>query len=425
MEQISPRQPIIKLYPSDASSKVAFVAPDVNRDTTFRFNLVVKDTKGGQTVDSINILTTNVKESGSPNPLPKAEGDQTQGGEQNQEKPALQEPALNTDTTASPTSNQAPTSTENHSPTAEAQQVLLTDEAKSLPIILKGNDPDKDDKISYIILSSPTHGTIAGFDKTIGSLTYLPTSGFVGEDRLTYKVIDSHDAESNAGVVVIRVRATSQSSASSAPGDSTLDTTKDIENATSASIGALSMDETPPEVVSTEPADLATEVPVNSVIKATFSEPMNPDTVNVNTFRLDEQDTIEGTFPVVGTVDLIDDGYTATFTPTASLTAGTTFFAHINGDSSPSVEDDAGNSMGSDVSWSFTTATTTAEISMTLDPPSQKWGYEITANVHVTGQEEGDKISIDFDDDVPPPLNPPYLLAETLLQPMYTTSPSP
>ena len=71
---------------------------------------MVKDTKGGQTVDSINILATNVKESGSPNPLSKPKGDQTQK-EQNQEKPGSQEFALNTDTTASPTSNQAPTST--------------------------------------------------------------------------------------------------------------------------------------------------------------------------------------------------------------------------------------------------------------------------------------------------------------------------
>ena len=89
--------------------------------------------------------------------------------------------------------------------------MLLTDEAKSLSITLKGNDPDKDDKISYVILSNPTHGTIAGFDKTTGVLTYMPTSGFVGQDRLTYKVVDSHDAESNAGAVVITVRAASQS----------------------------------------------------------------------------------------------------------------------------------------------------------------------------------------------------------------------
>ena len=208
-QQISPRQPIIKLHPSDASSKVSFVAPDVNRDTTFRFNLVVKDGKGGQAVDSINILTTNVKESESPNPLPnplpKQEGDQTQN-QQNQENPLPQEPGLNTGTSSSPTSNEAPTSTENHSPTAEARQVLFTDGAKPLSLTLKGNDPDKDDKISYVILSNPTDGTIAGFDKTTGSLTYLPTSGFVGQDSLTYKVVDSHDAESNAGVVVIGVR---------------------------------------------------------------------------------------------------------------------------------------------------------------------------------------------------------------------------
>ena len=415
-QQISPRQPIIKLYPSDASSRVAFVAPDVIRDTTFRFNLVVKDINGGQAVDSINILTTNVEKFETPNSLPKPEGDQTQK-EQNQEKPTSQKPALNTDTTTSPTSNQVPTSTENHSPTADAQQVLLTDEAKSLSITLKGNDPDKDDKISYVVLSNPTHGTIAGFDKTTGSLIYLPTSGFVGQDRLTYKVIDSHDAESNAGVVVIRVRATSQSASSPAPTDSTLDNSssaspsetpssetpsspdnRDIENATSASIGALALDETAPEVISTEPEDLAPEVPVNSVIKATFSEPMNPDTFNANTFRLDEQDPIEGTFPVAGTISLIDDDSNAIFTPTASLTAGTKFFAHINGDSSPSVEDAAGNSMGSDVSWSFTTATTTPEISMTLYPALPKWGQSVEAQGTATGAGEGDIISIDWGD---------------------------
>ena len=170
---------------------------------------MVKDGKGGQAVDSINILTTNVKESESsnplPNPLPKQEGDQTQN-QQNQENPLPQEPGLNTGTSSSPTSNEAPTSTENHSPTAEARQVLFTDGAKPLSLTLKGNDPDKDDKISYVILSNPTDGTIAGFDKTTGSLTYLPTSGFVGQDSLTYKVVDSHDAESNAGVVVIGVK---------------------------------------------------------------------------------------------------------------------------------------------------------------------------------------------------------------------------
>ena len=89
-QQISPKQPIIKLYPSDASSKVSFLAPDVNRDTMFKFNLLVKDTNGAQAVDSINVLTKNVEasESGPPKALPKQKIQ-----EQNQEKHS-QETAL-------------------------------------------------------------------------------------------------------------------------------------------------------------------------------------------------------------------------------------------------------------------------------------------------------------------------------------------
>ena len=56
---------------------------------------------------------------------------------------------------------------------------------------LKGNDPDKDDKISFVILTNPLYGTIAGFDKTGGLLTYVPF-GFTGQDRLAFNVIDSH-----------------------------------------------------------------------------------------------------------------------------------------------------------------------------------------------------------------------------------------
>ena len=77
----------------------------------------------------------------------------------------------------------------------------------------------------------------------------MPTSGFVGQDRLTYKVVDSHDAESNAGAVVITVRAASQSVPE---GNSNANATSDeTANATSASlmsesIGTLAADETPP-----------------------------------------------------------------------------------------------------------------------------------------------------------------------------------
>ena len=93
-------------------------------------------------------------------------------------------------------------------------QIVSIDQNKPLSISLKGNDPDKDDKISYLIVTNPSLGTIAGFDKTSGYLTYMPTSGFNGQDRLNFKVVDSHGAESNNGLIVIRANATSSSPSS-------------------------------------------------------------------------------------------------------------------------------------------------------------------------------------------------------------------
>ena len=145
MEQISPKQPIIKLYPSDASSKVSFLAPDVNRDTMFRFNLLVKDTNGAQAVDSINVLTKNVEASESGPPMLCLN------------KKLLLKLIL---LLALHLIKYQSYNAVNHSPTAEAQQALLTGEGKPLTITLNGNDADKDDKISYVILSNPTHGTI-------------------------------------------------------------------------------------------------------------------------------------------------------------------------------------------------------------------------------------------------------------------------
>jgi len=56
-------------------------------------------------------------------------------------------------------------------------------------------------------------------------------------------------------------------------------------------------DETPPQVSSTVPASGATEVAVNALISATFSEPMVPATVSGTSFTV-----LRGTTPVAGTV---------------------------------------------------------------------------------------------------------------------------
>ena len=104
-------------------------------------------------------------------------------------------------------------------------------------------------------------------------------------------------------------------------------------------------DRVAPTVIATDPAGDATEVVLDQKIAATFSEPMNPSTLNATTFTLRQ-----GTVAVAGVVSTA--AATATFSPSDNLAAGTTFTATIT----TGAADRAGNSMATNYSWSFTTS---------------------------------------------------------------------
>jgi hypothetical protein len=112
-------------------------------------------------------------------------------------------------------------------------------------------------------------------------------------------------------------------------------------------------DTTPPTVSLVKPADLATDVPVNKKLAATFSETMDPLTVTTATFTL-----LDGTTPVSGSVTYA--GTTATFSPTSELDPDTEYTATIT----TVVTDLAGNALVDDYVWSFTTG----EEVITLEP---------------------------------------------------------
>jgi len=101
----------------------------------------------------------------------------------------------------------------------------------------------------------------------------------------------------------------------------------------------------PASVVSTVPANGAMAVPVNSVVSATFSEAMNPATINAGTFTL----TGPGVTPVAGNVTYT--GTTATFTPTAALAAGTLYTATIT----TGAKDPGGVGLAANYVWTFAT----------------------------------------------------------------------
>ncbi|MBI5193709.1 MAG: Ig-like domain-containing protein [Nitrospirae bacterium] len=103
-------------------------------------------------------------------------------------------------------------------------------------------------------------------------------------------------------------------------------------------------DKTPPTVSSAGPANASTNVPVNSTISATFSEPMNSVSFTNDTFKV-----FNGSNNITGTITV--SGTTATFTPSGTLSDNTTHTVTIT----TGVKDSAGNAMASDYAWSFTT----------------------------------------------------------------------
>lgn len=108
-------------------------------------------------------------------------------------------------------------------------------------------------------------------------------------------------------------------------------------------------DLTPPTVVSTHPAELATSVVLNRSVAATFSEGVDRASITAATFTLKQ-----GTTLVPGTVT--SAGSVATLVPATALAAGTTYTASI----STGARDLAGNFLVAPFTWSFTTGSTTA-----------------------------------------------------------------
>jgi hypothetical protein len=113
-----------------------------------------------------------------------------------------------------------------------------------------------------------------------------------------------------------------------------------------------------PTVISVAPPDGASGICPNSVVVATFSEAMNPATINTTTFTL----TGPGTTPVAGTVTYVVSSYVATFTPTDPLALDTLYTATIT----TGAQDLAGDPLANDFVWTFTTSVTACQAPVPL-----------------------------------------------------------
>jgi len=108
-------------------------------------------------------------------------------------------------------------------------------------------------------------------------------------------------------------------------------------------------DVTPPTVVlPTNPASGSSTAKLDGSVSASFSEDLDPATVNASTFTLVN---FIGGAPVAGTVSYVNK--VATFNPTANLAATTQYTATLT----TGITDLAANAMAALATWNFTTGT--------------------------------------------------------------------
>lgn len=106
-------------------------------------------------------------------------------------------------------------------------------------------------------------------------------------------------------------------------------------------------DLTAPIVISTSPVNNETNVALNKIVRATFSEAMNPSTISNSTFIIKQGGAL-----VTGTVSY--SGSTAYFKHTTNFLPGSTYNATIT----TGATDLAGNSLATNYIWSFDTGVT-------------------------------------------------------------------
>jgi hypothetical protein len=131
---------------------------------------------------------------------------------------------------------------------------------------------------------------------------------------------------------------------------------------------------TQPGLVKTIPANLATNVPLNQAISATFTEAMNPFTLTTATFLLYQGSSLSGT-PIPATITYDSINYIATLTPTALLTANTTYTVTVT----TGAQDKNGNPLLVNIGpppnpWTFNTGTAVITPPIVLGPTIKQFG---------------------------------------------------
>ncbi|WP_417545611.1 ice-binding family protein [Marinobacter sp.] len=142
-------------------------------------------------------------------------------------------------------------------------------------------------------------------------------------------------------------------------------------------------------VTSTDPADTATSVPLNSKVVANFSEPMDATTIDSLSF------TVAGASgpALTGTISIDANSSSATFTPGSNFTASTLYTATIT-TAATSV---SGKSLAANYVWTFTsgtTADTKAPTVSSTDPANNATDFALNRSITAVFSETLDPASV-------------------------------
>jgi hypothetical protein len=166
---------------------------------------------------------------------------------------------------------------------------------------------------------------------------------------------------------------------------SATDAAGNVMTPVSWSFTAVSVDVTPPTIVSRTPAPGATGIALATNVLVTFSEAVSGGTISMTL-------ATSGGVNVPGTLTYNSGTFVATFDPTSNLTSGTVYVATVSGAADP-----AGNVM-SPVTWSFTAVVVDSTPPVIVDrtPAINAVGVPITATPTATFSEAVQQGTISF-----------------------------
>ncbi|WP_100616032.1 Ig-like domain-containing protein [Confluentibacter citreus] len=139
-----------------------------------------------------------------------------------------------------------------------------------------------------------------------------------------------------------------------------------------------------PMVISTSPEDDETDVVLNKIIIATFSQPMDALSINETSFIL-----MDGSTAITGVITYND--VTATFTPTVNLEANTLYTVTITTDAT----NDTAIPLENDYVWSFTTGNLISPMVMSTDPEDDDIDIALDKTITAIFSQPMDVNSID------------------------------